>query len=93
MPTVRFTHNIQRHVECPPREVTGTTVRDVLDQYFATNARARDYVLDEQGRLRHHMAAFVDGRQLRDRVRLSDEVAPDAVIDVVQALSGGSELT
>ena len=89
MPTVRFTHNIQRHVECPPREVTGTTVRDVLDQYFASNERARDYVLDEQGRLRRHMAAFVDGRQLRDRVRLSDEVPPDAVVDVVQALSGG----
>jgi molybdopterin synthase sulfur carrier subunit len=89
MATVRFTHNIQRHVDCPPREVTGATVRDVLEEYFSTNARARDYVLDERGRLRHHMAAFVDGRQLRDRVGLSDEVPPDAVVDVVQALSGG----
>jgi sulfur-carrier protein len=89
MPTVRFTHNIQRHVLCPPREVTGATVHDVLDEYFATNARARDYVLDEQGRLRRHMAAFVDGRQLRDRVGMSDDVPPDAVIDIVQALSGG----
>ena len=59
MPTVRFTRNIQRHVECPPLEVAGTTVRDVLEEYFASNARARDYVLDERGRLRHHMAAFV----------------------------------
>ena len=89
MPTVRFTHNIQRHVDCPAREVSGATVRDVLEQYFAGNERARGYVLDDQGRLRHHMAAFIDGRQLRDRDHLSDEVPPDAVIDVVQALSGG----
>ena len=89
MPTVRFTDNIQRHVQCPPRDVDGTTVREALEQYFAGNTRARGYVLDDQGRLRHHMAAFVDGRQLQDRDHLSDPVSPQAVIDVVQALSGG----
>jgi hypothetical protein len=89
VPTIRFTDNIQRHVQCPPREVAGATVREALEQYFAGNERARGYVLDDQGRLRHHMAAFVDGRQLRDRDHLSDPVAADAVIDVVQALSGG----
>ena len=89
MPTIRFTDNIQRHVQCPPRDVVGATVREALEQYFAGNERARGYVLDDQGRLRHHMAAFVDGRQLRDRDHLSDPVAADAVIDVVQALSGG----
>jgi molybdopterin synthase sulfur carrier subunit len=91
MPIVRFTNNIQRHVDCPPRDVPGATVREALEQYFAGNDRARGYVLDDQGRLRHHMAAFVDGRQLQDRDRLSDAVTADAVIDVVQALSGGSE--
>jgi hypothetical protein len=89
MPTIRFTENIQRHVACPTREVTGTTVRDALDAYFAENARARAYVFDDQGRLRQHMAAFIDGRQVQDRDHLSDAVAPDAVIDMVQALSGG----
>lgn len=89
MPTIRFTQNIQRHVACPSRDVEGATVRDVLERYFAGNERARSYVLDDQGRLRQHMAAFVDGRQVNDRDHLSDDVAPDAVIDVVQALSGG----
>lgn len=89
MPTIRFTQNIQRHVACPTRDVQGTTVRDVLEQYFAGNDQARSYVFDDQGRLRQHMAAFIDGRQVRDRDHLSDDVAPDAVIDVVQALSGG----
>jgi hypothetical protein len=35
------------------------------------------------------MAAFIDGRQVADRESLSDPVQPDAVIDVVQSLSGG----
>ena len=52
MPNVRFTANIQRHVPCPPREVEGVTLRLVLDAYFAGQPAARDYVLDEQGRVR-----------------------------------------
>ena len=89
MPLVRFTRNIQRHVPCPPREVEGSTVREVLDGYFATEPRARGYVLDEQGALRHHMTLFVDGVHVGDRCMLSDAVAPDGTIDVMQALSGG----
>lgn len=89
MPTVRFTDNIQRHVRCPTLDVDGGTLRDVLDAYFATNTQARGYVLDEQGRLRQHMALFIDGRQVRDRESLQDAVAAGAVIDVIQALSGG----
>jgi hypothetical protein len=89
MPTVRFTQNIQRHIACPVRDVAGATVRDVLDNYFHNVDRARGYVLDDQGRLRQHMAIFINGGQIRDRDNLSDTVAPDAVVDLVQALSGG----
>jgi hypothetical protein len=89
MPTVRFTDNIQRHVACPTCEVAGSTLREVLDGYFRSNGQARGYVLDDRGRLRQHMAVFIDGRQIRDRDALSDPVAPDATVDVVQALSGG----
>ena len=90
MPTVRFTANIQRHVACPPREVEGSTLRLVLDAYFAGQPAARDYVLDEQGRVRKHMAIFIDGRQMADREQLSDPVPDGAVVDVVQSLSGGA---
>jgi molybdopterin synthase sulfur carrier subunit len=89
MPTIRFTHNIQRHVPCPTREVSGVTLRAALEDYFSSNEAARGYVLDDQGRLRQHMAAFIDGRQIRDRHGMSDPVSEDAVIDVVQSLSGG----
>jgi hypothetical protein len=89
MPSVRFTHNIQRHVECPTREVNGATLREVFDAYFSANEQARGYVLDDRGRLRKHMAAFIDGRQIDDRESLSDQVATTAVVDIVQSLSGG----
>jgi molybdopterin synthase sulfur carrier subunit len=89
MATVRFTQAIQRHVPCPSRAVSGRTLRELLDDYFRGNERARGYVLDDQGRLRHHMAIFVDGRQLRDRDDLDEPVPADAVVDVIQSLSGG----
>lgn len=89
MALVRFTDNIQRHVACPPRKISGATVREVLESYFETNSRARGYVLDDQSRLRKHMAVFIDGRQIDDRDGLSDPVAGDTVVDLVQALSGG----
>jgi sulfur-carrier protein len=89
MARVVFTQNLQRHVACPPAQAAGATVREVLDAVFAGNARARGYVLDEQGALRKHMIVFVNGDQVRDRVHLSDPVPPDGEVYVLQALSGG----
>ena len=45
MPTVAFTQNIQRHVECPTMEVGGTTVGEAMDAVFEKIPRARGYVV------------------------------------------------
>lgn len=89
MVTIRFTQNLQRHVPCPPCAVAGHTVREVLDAAFALNPAARGYVLDDQGALRRHMLVFVNGTLIHDRRELTDSVAPDATVDIMQALSGG----
>jgi sulfur-carrier protein len=89
MAKVAFTENIQRHVACPPTEAAGSTVREVLDNVFATNPQARSYVLDDQGAVRRHMSVFVDGILIRDRIRLSDTVTDASNVYVFQALSGG----
>jgi sulfur-carrier protein len=89
MARIVFTPNIQRHVECPQAEADGDSVREVLDNVFASNPQARSYVLDDQAALRRHMTVFVDGRAVRDRVRLSDRVAVGSTVYVFQALSGG----
>lgn len=86
---VSFTDNIQRHVSCSPAEVSGQSVREVLDCVFAENSRARGYVLDEQGALRPHMVVFVNGKAIKDRATLSDTVPEHAEVFVMQALSGG----
>jgi len=89
MAKVVFTPNIQRHVVCPQAEAAGGSVREVLDNAFASHPQVRSYVLDEQAALRRHMTIFVDGRAIRDRVRLSDPVTTSSTVYVFQALSGG----
>ena len=89
LPSVAFTANLKRHVECPSLEVEGTTVGEALERVFAASPRLRGYVVDERGVLRKHMAIFVDGQLIRDRERLSDPVSPRSEIYVMQALSGG----
>ena len=89
MAKVVFTPNIQRHVVCPEAEAAGVSVREVLDNVFASNPQARSYVLDDQAALRRHMTVFVDGRAIRDRTRLSDSVTASSTVYVFQALSGG----
>ena len=89
MARIVFTANIQRHVACPEAKAVGCTVREVLENVFAENPQARGYVLDDQSALRKHMAVFVDGKRIRDRVGLSDAVTETSTIHVFQALSGG----
>ena len=89
MAHISFASSIQRHVECPPLDVEGHTLREVLDAAFQDNDKLRGYVLDDQGSLRKHLAVFVDGQQITDPFGLSDVVSPAATIHVIQALSGG----
>ncbi len=89
MASVVFTGNLRRHVDCPPAQVQGATVREALEAVFRSNERLRGYVLDDQSALRRHMAVVVDGAPLRDRIHLSDPISAGSAIYVLQALSGG----
>jgi hypothetical protein len=89
MPQVTFTPNLRRHLDMPPMNVGGETVAAVFEQVFAAQPELRGYLLDDQGRLRRHVAVFVDGRRVKDPHRLGDAVSADSEVCVVQALSGG----
>ena len=89
MITVSFTANLQRHLDCPTQQIEASTVAGALKKVFADNARMAGYILDDQDRLRPNVAIFVDGQMVRDRQYLSDPLPADAVIYVMQALSGG----
>ena len=89
MARVTFTANLQRHLSCPDLTVPGSTVRVVLEQAFAVEPRLRSYILDDQDRVRRHVAIYVNGDRIADRERLSDPVDDDDEVFVFQALSGG----
>jgi len=89
MPNVHFTPQLERFLAAPTRDGHGATVREVLDHVFADNPRLAAYVLDDQGKLRQHVAVFVDGTLIKDRRDLSDAVGENSEVFVMQALSGG----
>jgi molybdopterin converting factor small subunit len=86
---VAFTANLERHLSCPVRVVAGDTVRAVLDAVFVAQPRLRSYILDDQDRVRRHVAIYVNGDRIADRDRLSDPVTEADEVFVFQALSGG----
>jgi molybdopterin synthase sulfur carrier subunit len=89
MAHIFFAASIQRHIATPEREIDAHTVGEALEAVFATQPRLRGYILDDQGSLRKHLAVFVDGRPVRDRQHLSDGLAEESRVHVVQALTGG----
>ena len=89
MPTVLFTRALERFLEAPAAEVEGRTVGEALAAVFVRRPTLRGYVLDDQGALRRHVAVYVNGRLVSDRVGLSDPVGARDEIYVFQALSGG----
>jgi sulfur-carrier protein len=89
MATVSFTSALQRFLPAPSEQVEGGTLAAALAEVFASRPALRGYVLDGHGALRRHVAVYISGQPVRDRVRLSDPVGPHDEIYVLQALSGG----
>ena len=89
MARVAFTANLQRHLDCPVQTAPGQSVRAVLEHVFVAQPRLRSYLLDDQDRVRRHVAIYVNGERIADRERLSDPVDDGDEIFVFQALSGG----
>jgi hypothetical protein len=89
MPTIHLTRHLRNVAPTAPVEVVGATLGAALDAYFSAVPKARSYVLDDQGRLRRHVAVFVDGELLMDKSNLKLPVTARTEIYVMQALSGG----
>jgi len=89
MATVHFTRWLKGVAPEDGAEVAGQSVGEVLDRLFAANEQARNYVLDERGRLRKHVCIFLDGERLAHDGALAAPLNPQSEIYVMQALSGG----
>ena len=90
MPRVRFTHHLKRYFPgLEQQDVAASTVADVLRELEQRHPGLSGYVLDDQGALRTHVNIFVRGGMINDRTTLSDPVAEDDEVCIMQALSGG----
>lgn len=89
MPHVEFAPALTRHVPCPPQEVEAGTLREALAKSFEAAPQMRQYVLDEQGAVRKHVAVFVNARMITDRARLDLPLEGADKVMVIQALTGG----
>lgn len=89
MARIVFTQHLRRLVGPEPIVVPAATLGAALDQIFAERPQLRRYILDDQNRLRRHVAVFVDGLRVRVRRDLNDPLAADAEVHDLQALSGG----
>lgn len=72
------------------REVTlvGSTVTDVLRALERTHPKIAGWVLDDQGKIRQHVAVFLGG----ERASGSEPLVGPERIEIVGAVSGGSDL-
>ena len=89
MPTIYMTSHLRQVAPPGPTRVEAATLGAALDAYFTTAPRVRSYIVDDQGRLRRHVAVFIDGELLLDKEDLGRRVAASSEIYVMQALSGG----
>ncbi len=89
MPRLVFTAHLANVGPRDEREVPGDTVRAALEAVFAEFPRLRNYVLDDQDRVRKHVVVFIDGARWTNDEVLDLRVSPASEIYVLQALSGG----
>ena len=90
MALVSFTRHLQRFFPTLEAcDVPGATVRELIDELERRHPGLAHYLVDETGRLRRHVNLFVGEEPVRDRAKLTDALASDARVFVMQALSGG----
>jgi molybdopterin converting factor small subunit len=86
---ISFTERLREVGPTSLQHYEGATLMAVLDAVARDYPKLKPYVLDEQGRIRKHVAIFIDGELKRGQGALSLALAPDTEIYVMQALSGG----
>ncbi len=86
---VQFAPHLQRHVVCPIQWVEPGALRDVLARSFVAAPAMRDFVLNDQGHIRKHVAVFINGKLLHHRTQMDLVIEPSSDVQIIQALSGG----
>ena len=90
MARVSFTPHLRRYFDLPGTcQVEAADVAALVRELDARWPGLGFYITDEQGRLRQHVAVWVDGALVKDREQLGDAVSAESDVHILQALSGG----
>lgn len=83
------TRRLENIGPCEPTNYNCGTVEQLIDTLAADYPRLKNYVLDDQGRVRQHVAIFVDGTLLPRHAVLQSPLSDNSEVYIMQALSGG----
>ena len=89
MASIAFTPHLRAVGPTRPEACDGATLAQMLNTLSVRYPHLKDYVLDDQGRLRKHIAIFVDGVMTPRERALEAPLGPSSQVYVFQALSGG----
>ncbi|MGZ3272981.1 MAG: MoaD/ThiS family protein [Caulobacteraceae bacterium] len=89
MATIAFTQHLRAVGPVQEQACPGSTLAEMLEALHADYPRLKAYVLDDQGRLRKHVAIFIDGVMTAREGALDRPLSPSSHVYVFQALSGG----
>ena len=89
MVTVEFSASLRHHVDCASQSVAPGTLREVLESALRAAPELAHYVFDDQRAVRKHVAVFVNGHMVSDRVKLNQQLGAGERVLVIQALTGG----
>ena len=89
MPRIAFTRHLQAVGPSELVDYAGATVGELIEAVAADYPRLKGYVLDDQGRVRKHIAVFIDGALTPRQAALAEPLSDASEVFVFQALSGG----
>lgn len=90
MPTVEFTDVLRRFFpELQPTQTEEGSLYDIVAHLDQQYPGLRNYVLDDQGNVRKHVAIAVNGAFVREKTARAILLDADASLLILQALSGG----
>ncbi len=92
MARVEFTRHLHRFFPAltdSPIEIEASSVAELIGALDVRFPGLAGYLCDDSGSLRQHVNVFVNALPVRDRLRLTDALAPSCAVHIMQALSGG----
>lgn len=89
MARVAFTEHVAKVAPDAAGVYAGGTLREVLADVFRSHPQLKHYLLDDQGRVRKHVAVFIDGVRVSGMTALDRPMNDTSDVYMMQALSGG----